>query len=235
MRNKLVVQVIAAIVVTVFAVGIWWTGDVPKLQWLRFFSVAVWLAVAALFAWDKLIWRWGLFQKFKVVPRDIRGTWRGILKSQWTERSTDNPPPPKEVYLVVRQDASSVSVVLLTDESRSASSLAEVVEDRTGATLNYMYLNRPESRVEDRSRMHPGSASLDVIGRPVTRLSGRYWTDRNSRGEFEFTERRLQYAEGFAEAGTLFDKATGTGMVVRDGNKKSLEIGGKDDRERPAV
>jgi hypothetical protein len=206
MRNKLFVQVVAAVVVTVFAVGIWSTGDVPKIGWLRFFSLGVWIAFVALLAWDKVIWHFPWIQKLKAVPRDIRGTWKGRLNSQWIDEATGRPPEEKDVFLVVRQDASTVSVVLLTEESRSYSSLAEVVEDRTAAMLHYFYLNRPQSRVENRSRIHPGAASLDLIGRPVTRLSGRYWTDRNSRGELEFSEKQLAYVDGFAEAKKLFDE-----------------------------
>jgi hypothetical protein len=204
MRNKLYIQVVAAVVVTVFAVGIWSTGDVPKIGWLRFFSLGVWIAFAVLLAWDKVIWHFPWIQKLKAVPRDIRGTWKGSLNSQWIDEATGRPPEEKDVFLVVRQDASTVSVVLLTDQSRSCSSLAEVVEDRTAAMLHYLYLNRPQSRVENRSRIHPGAASLDLIGRPVTRLSGHYWTDRNSRGELEFSEKQIAYVDGFVEAKKLF-------------------------------
>ena len=107
--------------------------------------------------------------------------------------------------MVIRQSATSISVVLLTNESRSVSSVTEITDDQTVASLDYMYLNRPDSRLENRSRMHHGSTSLDIIGRPATRLEGRYWTDRDTKGELEFTERRLQMAEGYQEAETIFE------------------------------
>jgi hypothetical protein len=59
-------------------------------------------------------------------------------------------------------------------------------------------------RVEHRSRMHHGSTVLDISGRPVRRLRGRYWTDRDSKGELEFTERSNKLADDFGEAAALF-------------------------------
>ena len=73
------------------------------------------------------------------------------------------------------------------------------------AQLDYIYVGEPDARVEHRSRMHRGSTSLDIAGLPASRLKGRYWTDRDSRGELDFTERRLTSAESYEEASALFD------------------------------
>ena len=72
------------------------------------------------------------------------------------------------------------------------------------ASLDYMYLNRPDSRFEHRSRMHHGSTSLDITGLPAKRLHGRYWTDRDSKGELDFVERKKHAAEDYQEAAGLF-------------------------------
>lgn len=45
MSRKLVIQLVAAVVVSVFAGGLWITGTEPQLAWLRFFSLAVWAAL----------------------------------------------------------------------------------------------------------------------------------------------------------------------------------------------
>jgi hypothetical protein len=197
------VQVIVALVILVFAVGIWGSGDMPKLKWLRFYSVAVIVVLLAFAVWDKWLWRLPFLQQVASVPRDIRGTWKGDLNSFWKDE-TGFSPPRKTVYLVVRQSASGVSVVLLTDESRSVSSLATVSSDGVTASLDYMYLNRPDSRLEERSRIHHGSASFDIIGVPVTRLRGRYWTNRDSRGELDFTARVRKITEDYHEAERAF-------------------------------
>lgn len=207
MKTRVLVQVVAAVVVGVLAAGTLLAGEKVEAWWLRAYSVAVLAAMLLLFLWDRLLWKVSLAQKFRAVPRDLRGTWQGVLETFWIDPRNGVRPPPKPAYLVIRQTASAISVVLLTDESRSASTFGKVSDDGTTASLEYMYLNRPDSRVEDRSRMHHGSASFDLIGRPVTRLKGRYWTSRDSRGEMEFTSQVKDQAEGFSEAASLFAKS----------------------------
>lgn len=197
-------QVVAAVVVAVFATGIWASGDKANIGWLKFFSAAVFAAVAVLAVWDWWLWKLSWIQRSRKVPRDLNGTWKGKLASFWVDPETGQQIPAKDAYLVVRQTSSTASVTLLTDESRSNSSLAVVSSLDGDASLDYMYLNRPDSRVEHRSRMHHGSASLHVTGCPATRLRGRYWTDRDTKGELDFTVRSTKVADDFDEAQALF-------------------------------
>jgi len=203
-NRRVLVQVVSAVVVLVFAIGIWSTGGPLKPGWLRFFSAAVLVATAVLGIWDLWLWGLSLIQRIPRVPRNIRGTWKGTLTSFWTDPETRKRPEPKTVFLVVRQSASHLTVVLLTDESSSRSSLASLSDDGTSVTLAYMYLNRPDSRVEHRSRMHNGSVFLEITGRPATRIRGRYWTDRDSRGELDFDQSRSRIVDDFRDATTLF-------------------------------
>jgi hypothetical protein len=204
--DKARVQVVAAIVVLVFAGGIWWTGGALHSQWLRFYSAAVFIATLALAAWDRVLWRYWPFQTIKGMPRNLRGTWRGTLTSQWEDPETGGKPAPKLVFLVVRQTFTSVSVTMFTDESRSHSSLGRVWSADEQSTLDYMYLNRPDNSIEQRSRMHHGSTSLYVTGRPASRLKGHYWTDRDSRGELDLPNRARQHADDYDSAAKLFTK-----------------------------
>ena len=204
MTRRTTAQVIVAVVLLVFGGGIWLTGGELHPQWLRFYSAAVLIATAVLGLWDRVLWHLGPAQRVQAVPRDLRGTWKGTLTSFWQDPGTGTSPPSKPAYLVVRQSATSVSATLLTDESRSHSSLGEVAGTEAGTSLIYMYLNIPASRHEHRSRIHHGSTSLDVIGRPATRLTGHYWTDRDSRGELDFVERTKHLADDYDSAQQLF-------------------------------
>jgi hypothetical protein len=198
------VQLVAAVVVVVFAIGILTSGGNVDSGWLRFYSIAVTAALVVLGLWNRWLWRLSWVQRLQAVPRDLRGTWRGTLSSQWIDSKTGSSLPPKPAYLVLRQTFSAVSVVLITDESASKSSLARVRTGDGSAGLDYMYLNEPKSSVEHRSRMHHGSTSLSITGRPARRLHGRYWTDRDSRGELDFTERVNTTADDFESAESLF-------------------------------
>jgi len=204
MSRRITIQTVAAVVVAVFALGLWTSGDPVKPVWLRYYALAVLVAGIVLTAWDRWIWRISSLQRFEFVPSVISGTWKGLLVSAWVDPVTGSPPPPKSVYLVIRQTFSSVSVMLLTNESRSRSTLARVGRVDGVSSLDYMYINRPDNSVEHRSRMHHGSTSLDVSGSPATRLRGRYWTDRDSRGELDFKERVADLASDFSDAEGLF-------------------------------
>ncbi len=208
MRYKLLVQVVAAVVVIVFAVGIWASGDKVNVAWLRFFSAAVLVATALLALWERFVWRLAPIQRIPGVPRNIGGTWKGVLTSFWQDPDTGKPIEPKPAYLVVRQAASSISLILLTEESRSRSSYGVVSTVDGVASVDYMYLNRPDSSFEHRSRMHHGSTALDITGQPATRLRGRYWTDRDTKGELDFGQRRKATVDDYDEAVRLFSAGT---------------------------
>jgi ABC-type nickel/cobalt efflux system permease component RcnA len=203
--GRLQVQVVIACAVVVFALGIIVTGGEANPKWLQFYSYAVLAGVGALFLWDRWIWRTAWPQKLKAVPHDLNGTWEGVLTSFWKDPATGVSPPPKPAFLVIRQTSSTTSVTMLTDEMKSGSTFARVTRLDGDSSIAYMYLSKPANRVADRSRMHHGSTTLDISGTPATRLCGHYWTDRDSRGELDFTHRSAKHADDFQEAQGLFD------------------------------
>ena len=204
MTSRVHVQLVSAIVVAVFAGGIWLSGGQLHSQWLRFYGAAVFLATVALSLWESYFWRLPLVQRIGAVPPNLRGTWKGTLTSLWIDPKTGISLPPKTAYLVVRQRASSVSVTLITDESRSSSYMGQVDTIDGNTVLSYSYRNRPSPLVESRSRMHHGTALLDVSGRPVDRLEGRYWTDRDSKGELGFSTHSKFFVNDFTSAERLW-------------------------------
>lgn len=206
MKYGILIRYVAIVVVGVFAVGILLDGGTPEASWLSFFSVAVIVASAGLLAWDHLLWRLPIVQRLPRVPRSARGTWKGKLTSQWLDPETKKVIDPKLAYLVIRQSASMIDIVLLTDESRSRSSLGVVTEASGQWSLDYMYLNKPKMSIEHRSRMHHGSTSLEMIGSPVAKLDGRYWTDRDSKGELRFDQHSSVLAGDYDSAAALFSK-----------------------------
>ena len=49
-----------------------------------------------------------------------------------------------------------------------------------------MYSNKPRVSVHDRSLAHDGACSLDIISKGTRKLVGKYWTDRQTKGEMTF-------------------------------------------------
>lgn len=189
MKQNIFVRFVVGTVIAVFVVGTWVTSRTVDLGWLKYFSIAATVATVGLAVWETWLWRLPPVQRLPGVARCVRGTWKGTLTSFWVDPATGQSPAPKTVYLIVRQTASMVSIKLVTDESRSASTMGSVAASDGSSVLAYMYLNKPDMRVEDRSRIHHGSTILDIVGLPANRVTGRYWTDRDSKGELDFTER----------------------------------------------
>lgn len=205
----LYIQAIAGIVALVYAVFLWSNGIPPQLKWLRVYSVAVFIVIVLWAFWDRWLWRASLVQRMQFVPPNISGTWKGVLRSHWTDPATKGRFPQKKAYLAVKQTFSSVSVVLLTDESQSQSySVLAKVTKVDG--LSYLYLNEPDVAAQEGSHMHRGAAMFRLSDSPVSMLRGRYWTDRETGGELVFKNRLSQCADDYEMAARLFDS------VVRD-------------------
>ena len=204
MKRSVLIRVVVGVVVVILVVQNWVQSGQFNFGLSKIFSMAVLAATLVLALWETWLWRLPFAQRIPGTPRCIRGTWRGVLTTFWADPKTGKSPDPKTVYLVIRQSASELSVKLLTNESRSASSFAGIRLDDGSYELLYLYLNRPDSRYESRSRMHHGSTALDLSGNPVKRLKGRYWTDRDTQGELDFTERSKKIVDDFDEASGLF-------------------------------
>jgi hypothetical protein len=224
-KGRLQVQAVVFVTVLVFAVGMLATGDKPNPAWLRFYSYAVTAAVVLVTAWDRWLWRLAISQKVAAVPRDLNGTWKGVLTTFWVDPETGAVPPPKPAFLVVRQTATTASITMFTDQMRSVSSLASLSSVEGQRSLDYMYLSRPDSRYEKHSRIHHGSTSLDVTGNPPDRLCGRYWTNRDSRGELDFTARRRGFADRYDTALCMFGGAASSKDPAGDPPEREGDVG----------
>ena len=208
MPGRTVIQVVASVVIGVFVLGLWASGVAVEASWLRFYSMAVFAALALLIVWDRWLWRLPLFKNAVAVPPVLHGTWRGVLTSLWEDPSTGRRPSPKEAYLVVRQSASRITVRFYTDQGQSTSTLAQVQQDGGTSALAYLYLSKPDLAFTDHSPMHHGCALLGITSSPARRLRGRYWTDRDSRGELDFTDHVKTLAGDLDQARGLFRAGT---------------------------
>lgn len=200
MISSILIRAIVLIVSGVFVFGSWITTGAPDASLLSLFSIAVFACTVLLLLWDKWVWRWKLSQTIPGVSRDLSGTWEASLESYWVDPATGKSPQVKTVYVVIRQTSSIASVTLISDESKSRSSLARVVYEHGSWLLHYVYTNEPRLEVRARSPIHHGSAVLSVTGSPVRRLEGGYWTDRGSKGELKLTKRVRKLADDFDEA-----------------------------------
>lgn len=203
MASRPVVRVVVAIAAVAWAIGLTVQGVALEWSWVRWYSAAAGAAVLALVLFDRWLWRWWPFRLLARQP-DLRGTWKGSLRSSWAGNSVDSATPT-EAFLVIRQTYSTLSATLLTLESKSRSLVASLdLSKDTDPTLSYTYMNVPKLRHQERSRIHHGSAFLEIHGSPPDCLEGCYWTDRDTKGELEFRSRVAERHTEFPRANAAF-------------------------------
>lgn len=62
-------------------------------------------------------------------------------------------------------------------------------DDSQVRRLCYSYTSRPEAMLRDRSTPYDGSILFNIIGNPVSKLKGEYWTQRKTIGTIILTQR----------------------------------------------
>ncbi|OXI90790.1 hypothetical protein CFB40_10695 [Burkholderia sp. AU31652] len=140
------------------------------------------LVVTAFVKWG---WRFKAFRGWLVPFPDLSGTWIGHIYSDWENPQTGEKPPPIPVMLTVKQSFFHVSCVMRTSEMES-SSYSEgflIDPDRQIKNVAYSYTSKPRVSLNDRSIPHDGTAVFQIIEKPKLKLTGRYWTERLTKGE----------------------------------------------------
>ena len=137
----------------------------------------------------KIAWKWGLFRHWLIMVPDLNGTWEGVLESDWIAPGTNEKTAPINATLTIRQTLFRASCVLVTGESSSRSISSEFIIDPDAGTckLVYTYQSDPNQILQDRSRIHYGTAVLNIKGTHGNRLlDGDYWTGRRTSGHMSF-------------------------------------------------
>lgn len=198
------VRVAVIIALYVFAALLIITGQ-PFNSTLRIAGAASSTVPLALIAFESWAWRLGPVQRlpFHPVP-DLRGTWKGQLKSSFPN-ADGSDRQPIETYIVVRQSFFRVSVRQFTQESSSKLVSGSICSDSDGVKyLHAIYENEPDIPHRELSPMHHGSFIYAIEGRPVTRLRGKYWTDRKTIGHALFDQRLTEQCHSFDESRAAF-------------------------------
>lgn len=154
-----------------------------------------------LLIFTKWGWRIPQLQGWIVPFPDLEGTWEGTLQTTWIDPKTNKIPPPIPLVLVVRQTFDSINCVMYTKESSSYSTTANFIKDDDSGIkrLSYVYTNRPDAAIRDRSAVHDGAAILEIASKPKRRLKGEYWTNRKTSGSISLTFKTRELLEGFPE------------------------------------
>ena len=134
-------------------------------------------------------WKWEIFRNWLIVVPDLSGVWEGVLESDWIDPDTNKKIAPIKAMLVIRQTLFRVSCLLTTGESSSRSITSEFIIDMDSQTckLVYTYQSDPSQILQHKSRIHYGTAVLNIKDTPTNKLlDGNYWTGRCTSGHMIF-------------------------------------------------
>lgn len=137
------------------------------------------------------LWRWKIFQGWLVPFPNLNGTWQGEIRTTWQDPATRKVPAPIPVILSIKQSFIRISCVMRTAEMTSRSFLADFWLDGNEQIkmLGYSYHCKPLPSVQDKSKTHEGTVIFEILGVPVNKLKGTYWTARKTTGEIILTFR----------------------------------------------
>ena len=190
MKRQLSIAVILVTAVTwMMAAMIFGLPDTFGRAILPFFTA---IAVAGVFLriYDRHLWRVGLFQRWVAELPDLQGVWKVTIKSVKITNDTEQQINPVLGYAQIDQTASSLSMRLFTEDSRSRTIAYSIENEQNQFRLSIVYENKP--RMEQRARdgtIHLGSAVYEFRGYRPNKVVGEYWTEKPSSGEIELSDR----------------------------------------------
>lgn len=203
MLSRLHISSFIGLTIAVWLIALWVQGmPVLSVEFIKPFSIVVGAItfIAAIF--NKYAWSWKGFSGWYVNRPDLRGTWEVELKSNWINPETNEGVPPIIGYAVIRQSLTSLSVRLMTKESRSKLIAHSIEKEDDGLfRLAAIYRNEPKIELQsDRSEIHHGSFLLEVHGEPVELMEGHYWTDRGTKGSMKLTDKKKKLFDTYEQA-----------------------------------
>jgi hypothetical protein len=150
---------------------------------------AIPLVLLVLGIFVSYLWRWRIFRGWLVPFPDLNGTWHGTIQTTWKNPETGLIPAAIPVILTIRQSFIQISCVMRTAEMTSRSFLSDFWLDGNEQIrmLGYSYHSKPLPSVQERSQPHDGTILFELVGEPVEKLKGVYWTSRKTTGEIVLT------------------------------------------------
>ena len=207
MLTRIHIASFIGLTIVIWMVALWVQGQpVVSVEFLRPFGVVVGATVAIVGGFSRWAWAWPVFRGWYVKRPDIRGTWKVLLQSNWIDPATGKGIAPITAYFAVRQTLATLSLRLMTPESKSKL-VAHSIELDGDAVYRIAGTYRNEPRVElqgDRSEIHHGSLLLEIYGTPPASMEGHYWTDRGTRGTMKVTDRKKKVFDTYGAAQEAF-------------------------------
>lgn len=194
-----------------WAIVLCWQGTEITSDHFRPFGTVVGVLGVFSLLLEHFLWRLNWLQPWFVRRPDLRGTWKVSLQSDYIDPETNMRMKPITCFMGVTQTLSTLNMHLMTPESESWL-IAESISpspNGDGYQISGVYTNKPKIHLRgQRSDIHLGGLVLDTHGTMVqpSSIAGEYWTDRNTSGSMQFSERRPEVVTRYEDAVMVFGK-----------------------------
>jgi hypothetical protein len=194
-------KVSAYAVVGIYSIMLYVLNSAPTTTITRVGSMLPIVVASIFWVYDNFLWYRKWLLRFAHKPY-VAGTWRGQLTSFRRDEQDKQISSVHDIVLVVRQTFLTVTITLLSEQSRSRSSAATIVQKQSGDyQLYYQYQNEPSMQYRDQgSQIHIGGSVIQVGGDKPNRLTGEYWTSRDTKGTYEVTLLGREVMNSFEES-----------------------------------
>jgi hypothetical protein len=201
MATQKYIKAIIYVAVLAWTVILYINHRAIQSTWLKPLSTVTTIVLYAVMAFDLWLWKAPFLHGWFVKRPVIDGTWEVEIRSNWIDPATGTKIPPVEGYMVVRQTLTALSLRLLTKESSSELVGTEIVCSSDGLyCISGVYRNEPRFQVRHRSAIHYGAVWLKISDEPMKKVIGHYWTDRETAGEMELSNRQKKNFQTFESA-----------------------------------
>jgi hypothetical protein len=118
---------------------------------------------ALLFCWNLWLWSCPVIRQLSRRPK-LKGTWKGLIQTDYPDSQTGKKAEPIDVYVVIRQTFCTLDARLFSRESNSVSLCATLLSDTENIyRIAVTYLNTPTTLNVDKSPIsHGGKVVIDL-------------------------------------------------------------------------
>lgn len=130
-------------------------------------------------------WKLPILRGWLVPFPNLKGSWTGEIYSDWVDPKTGEGVEPIPVMLTIHQSFMHINCTMHTGEmkSHSISEGFNIDQEKQLKQLSYIYTSKPRTVLSERSVQHDGAMVFDIIEKNSRKLNGKYWTERNTKGE----------------------------------------------------
>jgi len=148
---------------------------------------------------------WGINKIF--YRPNLNGTWKGQIISDWKDEN-GNTIPPKEIYIVIRQNFLRIHFTTFTNTFVGYSYSETFSLKKETGLKNVAYLYRKDTSQNIDEDLREGATELRLINdENFKKLDGKYWTNTKTQGKITVEFFNKNHVDSF-ESAKKYEKAS---------------------------